>query len=191
MKKHAIIFSIAFMAVSCRTAEFGFNVVDVNGMVYDFSNRPVPHCEISLGGKYKSGTDINGRFSLLKVPVGIYTLTGYKKAFENYSGEVIIKDKGQIIYVRIPSQSQLLALADDALTANDFAVAEKLVERAYQIDQNNIETLFYYAAVKFRRGEYDRAVSLLENARELGSRDVYVDKFLTVLREAQDAYQEN
>ena len=189
MKKYVMILLIAFMAVSCRTAEFGFKVIDVNGMVYDFTNRPVAHCEISLGGKYNSSTDINGRFSLPRIRAGTYTITGCKKTFENYSDEVIIKDKGQIIYIRMPSQSQLLNLADEALSANNLTGAEKLVERAYQIDENNIEMLFYYATVKFRQREYDRAINLLEGAKDLGSKDVYIDKFLTVLREAQDAYQ--
>ena len=190
MKNFFVLFSIAFMAISCKTAEFGFKVIDVNGMVYDFTNRPVANCEISLGGKYKSSTDINGRFSLPKVPIGTYTITGYKKAFEIYSDEVIIKDKGQIIYIRIPSQNQLLNLADEALSANNLTGAEEMVERAYQIDQNSIEMLFYYATVKFRQREYGRAIDLLENARDLGSKDLYIDKFLTVLREARYVYQE-
>jgi len=187
--KKLLFFSFALMAISCKTAEFGFKVIDVNGMVYDFTNRPVPNYEISLGKKYKSSTDINGRFTLPKVPVGTYTVTGGKKSFENYSDEVIVKDKGQIIYIRIPSQNQLLNMADDALSANDFAAAQEMVERAYQIDHNNVEMLFYYATVKFRQREYGEAISLLESAKELGSKDVYVDRFLTVLREVQNEYR--
>jgi tetratricopeptide (TPR) repeat protein len=186
----AIAFVISFAAVSCKTSEFGFKSIDVNGMVYDFSNRPVANCEISLGGKYKSSTDINGRFSLPKVRAGNYTITGYKKNFENYSDEVVIKDKGQIIYIRTPSQNQLLNLADESLLANNLAAAEEMVERARQIDQNNIEMLFYYATVKFRQHEYGRAISFLETAKDLGSKDLYIDKFLTVLREVRDVRQE-
>ena len=191
MRMKLMVLTIAFIAISCKTAELGFKVIDVNGMVYDFSNRPVSNCEISLGKRHKSSTDINGRFNLPKVPVGTYTIIGNKKSFETYSEEVIIKDKGQIIYIRIPSQNQLLNLADDALSANNFAVAEEMVERAYQIDQNSIEMLFYYATVKFRQREYDLAINFLENARDLGSKDIYVYKFLTVLKEVQNAYRKN
>ena len=173
----------AVLLISCKTAEFGFKVTDISGMIYDFSNRPVAHCEISLGRRYKSTTDINGRFTLAKVAYGTYTITGDKNGFETYSDKVIIKDPGQIIYIRIPSQNQLLDLVDEALGANNFTLAEETVERAYHIDNNNIEMLFYYAVVKFRQHEYDRAISLLETAKKLGSRDLYIDKFLTLLKE--------
>jgi tetratricopeptide (TPR) repeat protein len=183
---HIILFT-ALAAVSCKTAEFGFKVIDLHGMVYDFSNRPVANCEVSLGRKYNSVTDINGRFTLPKVPLGTYTLTASRRGFERYADEVIIRERGQIIYFRIPSQNQLLDLADEALGINDFALAEELVERAYKIDNNNIEMLFYYATVKFRQREHTRAIHLLETAKSLGSKDLFIDKFLTILRGFQNA----
>jgi len=185
-KRIPVLLRLVFLVVvlvSCKTAELGFKVVNISGMIYDFSNRPVPHCEVSLGWWHKTTTDINGRFTFSKVGFGTYTITGKKNGFEVYSDQVIIKDPGQIIYIRIPSQNQLLNLVDEALTANDFALAEETVERAYQINKNNIETLFYYATVKFRQREYDEAVQFLEAAKNLGSRDLYINKFLTLLKE--------
>jgi thioredoxin-like negative regulator of GroEL len=165
--------------LSCRT-------IDVNGMIYDFSNRPVSYCAVSLSVLFKSTTDINGRFTLPKVPAGVYKITGEKKGFETYTEELAVRQRGQIVYIRIPSQSQLLEMADDALTNNDVTAAEQLLHRAYQIDQNNIEMLFYYAAVKFRQREYDAAIQYLETAKNLGSKDLYIDKFLAVLKELQN-----
>jgi len=179
--------AVALFAVSCKTAEFGFKVIDVNGMVYDFSNRPVPFCEVTMGKRFRSSTDINGRFAMPKVPVGTYTITGTKKGFESYSEEVIIKDRGQIVYFRMPSQSQLLTLIDEALSANNLDVAEEMAERAYRIDDKNIEMLFYYATVKFRQNDYIEAIVFLEIAKRLGSKDFYIDKFLTVLKELRYA----
>ena len=179
----------ALLAVSCKTALFGYKVVDINGMIYDFSNRPIPYCDISLGEKYNSITDINGRFTVSKVPLGKYTIIGSKKGFETYVGEIFINDNKQIIYIRIPSQSQLLEKVEGALTDNDFTVAEEILERAYRIDQNNIEVLFYYATVAFRQHEYDRAIAFLETAKRLGSKDIYVDKFLAVLKEIKNVEQ--
>jgi len=177
------LFLFVFSALSCKTAELGFKVVDINGMIYDFSNRPVAFCEVSLGRRFRSSSDINGRFSFSKVPLGKYTITGYKSGFENYSDEVLVKHKGQIIYIRLPSQNQLLNLVDEALGANNFAAAEEMAERAYKINKNNIETLFYYAVVKFRRREYRKAIDFLETAKNLGSRDSYIEKFLIQLKE--------
>jgi len=194
VKNNKIIIRFCFIALalaSCKTAEAGYKVVNVNGMMYDFSNRPIPHCLFTLGKRYNVSTDINGRFSLSKVPVGNYTITGSKKGFETYVDTVVIKDNEQIIYVRMPSQSQLLEQADEALSNNDFAAAEAIIERAYRIDQNSIEMLFYYATVKFKKREYDKAVIFLETARSLGSRDIYVEKFLNVLKEMQNANETN
>ena len=169
------------LLASCRTAEFGFRVVNISGMIYDFSNRPVPNCEISLGRRYRSTTDINGRFTLQNVALGIYAITAYKEGFEVYSEGIIINGPEQIIYIRIPSQNQLLNLVDEALVINNLALAEETIERAYQIDNNNIEMLFYYATVKFRQQEYEGAISFLETAKSIGSRDLYIDKFLEIL----------
>jgi tetratricopeptide (TPR) repeat protein len=181
-----VLWLAALISASCKTAEFGFKVIDINGMVYDFSNRPVPNYEVALGRKYKSSTDINGRFTLSRVPIGNYTITGHKSGFEDYSDEVIIKEKGQIIYIRIPSQNQLLNMIDEALTGNNFILAEEMAERAYQIDNNNIEMLFYCAAAAFRQHNYRKAFSYLEAAKNLGSKDLYIEKFLTVLKELQN-----
>jgi tetratricopeptide (TPR) repeat protein len=177
---------ISFLLFSCITTELGIKVTDVSGMVYDFSNRPVSNYNIALGTWYSGSTDINGRFTLLKVPLGKYKMKGSKKGYENYSDEVTIKSKGQIIYIRIPSQNQLLAMADEALTANDFTLAEEIVERAYQIDKNNIEMLLYYAAISFRQKNFEKAASFLEDAVNLGSKDYYVQKFLSVIRRIQN-----
>jgi len=182
----AFIIFIALSSLSCKTAEFGFKTADINGMVYDFSNRPVFNYEVALGERYFGSTDINGRFTLLKVPLGSHKISGLKNGFENYNGEVEIKERGQIIYIRVPSQNQLLALTDEALTANNLTLAEELAERAYQIDKNNIETLFYYAAVLFRQNNLKKAASFLEDAVNLGSKDHYVHKFLSAIKEIRN-----
>jgi hypothetical protein len=179
---------IALSAVSCKTAEFGYRVFDINGMVYDFSNRPVANCEISMGVRGLSSTsDINGRFAIPRVPMGKYTLTANKDGYESYSEDFFIRQRGQIFYVRLPSQNQLLDLVDEALTVNNFPLAEEMAERAYHVDPNNIEAIFYFATVKYKRQDYGGAMALLETADSLGSKDPYIDKFIAQLKEIQDA----
>ena len=94
-----IILFFTITVISCKTAELGFKVVDINGMIYDFGNRPVAFCEVSLGRRFKSTSDINGRFTFSRVPYGKYILTGHKNGFESYSEEVTVKQKGQIVYM--------------------------------------------------------------------------------------------
>ena len=183
-KKNILLICVSILSiVSCKTAEFGFKTVDISGMIYDFSNRPVQFFDISLGNKYKSSTDINGRFIFHGIPVGNYTIIGSKRGYEIYIDNILVDDNRQIIYIRIPSQKQLLELADEALTANDFTAAEKILERTYQIDHNNFEMLLYFAAVKYRQNDYKKAIFFLEKARQLGSKDIYIEKFLNTLKE--------
>jgi tetratricopeptide (TPR) repeat protein len=126
---------------------------------------------------------------LPKIPPGTYSITVSKDGYEAYSDEVTIRNRGQIIYIRIPSQNQLLNLADEALTAMNLVIAEEYIQRAYKIDRNNIETLFYYATIKFRQQKYDEAIDFLITAKNLGSRDTNIDRFLFFLRRLQ--YEKN
>jgi cytochrome c-type biogenesis protein CcmH/NrfG len=77
-------------------------------------------------------------------------------------------------------------MTDEALAANNFTLAEEIAERAYKIDKNNIEMLFYYAAVSFRQNNFKKAASFLEDAVNLGSKDHYVQKFLSTIKEMQN-----
>ena len=184
MKKINLIILISIISMlSCKTAEFGYSKFEISGMIYDFSNRPVPFCNISLDNKYNSSTDINGRFIFSGISGDKYTIIAGKKGYEIYIDEIILNDNRQIIYIRIPSQKQLLYLADEALTANDLFSAEKFLDRAYQIDRNNIEMLLYSAAVKYRQNKFEKAIFFLKYAQKLGSKDVYINKFLNILKE--------
>jgi len=173
--------------VSCRTTGVSGNTININGMVYDFDNRPVPYCEIQMGWWHKGVTDINGRFILPNVHAGVYPVKVTRSGYETYTEEITAKDNGLIIYLRIPSQAQLLNLADQALTANDYAAAEDLADRAYQIDKKSAEALFYRATVKFRQSEYEKAISILEDAVALGIKDIYIEKFINTLKELINA----
>jgi len=184
MKKYYYLNIFFFLVInfSCSTTGINKNEINISGMIYDFANRPVPYCEIQLNDKYFESTDINGRFSFPKIPIGIYVISVRKEGFENYSEEIVIKELDQIIYIRIPSQLQLLNLADEALTSMNLNLAEEYIERAYQIDGKNIEMLFYYATVKFRQHKYEEAIQFLEIAKNLGSKDINIDRFLEILK---------
>jgi len=180
-----IIFAV-LLCISCGTIGSSRKAIDINGMIYDFSNRPIAHCRITIGQRHSGITDINGRFVLPRIPTGSYTITVQKEGYETFSDSIFIQNQGQIIYIRIPSQSQLLNLADEALTAMNTDAAEEFVQRAYQIDRNNIEMLFYYATIKFRQQKYSEAIDFLMSARNLGSRDPYISRLLSILLELKD-----
>lgn len=177
MKRYASLFAIALvLATGCKTAEFGPASVDINGMVYDFSNRPVPDYKVYIGER-ETVTDVSGRFSLRKVPVGKYSVIGAKKGYESYSGETSITGKGQIVYVRIPSEKQLLDLVDSSLANNDIPKAASYVTRAANTGAVTNECKFYSAVVLFRQCKYREAGIILEDLIESGWDDSYVRSF--------------
>jgi hypothetical protein len=171
---------------SCKTAEFGYKVMDVNGMIYDFSNRPIPNYTIFLGEKYSSMTDINGRFLISKVPAGNYIIHGEGGGYESYQSAVVISQREQIIYIRLPSFNQLLELADTALVKNQINEADAYLVRASLLGEETTELLFYRATVRFRQKRYAAALDLLQTAINSGSADIYVEKFLQDLKRMRD-----
>jgi hypothetical protein len=158
--------------------EFGNTVIDVNGMIYDFTNRPISNYTIHIGEKYWSTTDINGRFLISNVPVGEYIINGEGNGYESYQGDVLVKDREQIIYIRVPSFSQLLDLVDLALSKNQLDEAENYIWRANLAGGFTTELLFYMAVIKYRQKDYSSAIINLRTAIDLGSTDIYVIKFL-------------
>ncbi len=175
---------------SCKTAEFGHPMIDVNGMIYDFSNKPVSNYTVTLGEKYTSISDINGRFYFQKVPADTYEITGNKEGYETYKDTIFINSKEQIIYLRIPSLSQLLDLADEALSGHNIPEAETYIERAARIGGTSIERLFYSAIISFRKKEYQKAMDYLVTAKDAGSTDIYVEQFLNDLKKLAEANHE-
>lgn len=171
--------------VSCKTAEFGVTCIDINGMVYDFENRPVPGYEISVGPKLKSVSDITGRFTIQKVPAGTYEVLGRRELYESYRGTLELTDKKQIVHIRVPSATQLLDLADKELTENRLDSAERLIDRANGTGIHTTESVFYTAVLKFRKHDTDGAILLLEELIASGVDDVYAVQFLAVLKKTK------
>lgn len=182
MKKNSLVFYILLLFSSCKTAEFGGSTMDVNGMMYDFENRPISGYEINIGSKYSSVSDITGRFTIQKVPIGTYEVRGKRLNYESYQGELVLKDKKQIVYIRVPSATQLLDLADKALVENNVKEAANYVERADKTGMRSTESLFYAAVILFRRNDYKGAIYILEQLIVSGTNDAYVVQFLNDLK---------
>lgn len=74
----------------------------IKGFVYDESSgEPVPFANVILAGtNYGVATDINGFFSINKIPDGKYTLTLRYVGFEDYSEEITLHNK-QVVTKKI------------------------------------------------------------------------------------------
>jgi hypothetical protein len=170
----AAVFALAF-AASCKTAEFGMRKFDLNGMVYDFENRPVSGYEVSIDGK-KAVTDVTGRFSFAGMTTGMHALKGAKGGFESFSGDIDARDAESIAYIRIASERQLLDLACAALDDGDAPKASGLVARAEGTGHASSDCRFLRAIVLFRMGDADGARSTLDALIADGCEDPYVGR---------------
>lgn len=166
---------------SCKTAEFGYRHIDVNGMVYDFSNRPVAGYRVTLGKK-ETVSDVTGRFSFLNIPVGQYVIAGSKTGYETYDGIIDAFERGQVVYLRIPSERQLLDLADASLSGNNIDAASSFVSRAAHTGFVSEACRFYQAIVFFRKGIPESACVTLDSLIAGGCSDAYVRSFRDSLR---------
>lgn len=168
------VFAFAF-AASCKTAEFGMRKFELNGMVYDFENRPVSGYELSIDGR-KTVTDVTGRFSVAAMTAGVHALNGAKGGFESFSGDIDARDADSIAYIRIASERQLLDLACAALDDGDVSKASGLVARAEGTGHGSSDCRFLRAVVLFRMGDAAGARSSLDALIADGCDDPYVDR---------------
>jgi tetratricopeptide (TPR) repeat protein len=183
VKKTVLFFIIVIFLISCTTTGYGRGSGGINGMVYDFENKPVPQYIITIDEKTPVSTDINGRFYVPRVRMGGHEIKGYKEGYESYTGALAVNDRRQIVYLRVPNVSQLLDLVDAALSKNNIEEAAGYIRRAGTVGEKTAELFFYSAVVLFRQGEYRAAVETLRDALSLGFRDEYVLKFLNDLTE--------
>jgi tetratricopeptide (TPR) repeat protein len=185
MKSQPLFFALIVVALtlaSCRSTPYGRLAVGLNGMVYDFENKPIPQYIITLDGKNEVSTDINGRFFIPRVTSGTHVIGGGRQGYESYRGELVINDRRQVVYIRVPTLAQLINLADEALSANRLEEAADFLRRAWSLEEPTTELLFYSAILSFRRGDYEKAVEYLQQADYLGGgADEYVRRFLDEL----------
>jgi len=162
---------------ACATTNFGAGVSGLNGMVYDFENRPVANYAVTLDGGAEARTDINGRFLLPRAVVGVRELSGSGDGFESFHGTITVTGQGQIVYLRVPSTAQLLDRAEEALTRNRLADAEDYALRAYAVGEFSPELYFTLAVTALRKGAPREAAAWLREALAGGFTDEYLERF--------------
>ena len=156
--------------------------VNINGMVYDFDNRPVAGYHLKLNNDLEVVTDITGRFTFEKVKLGEYVLTGQSSTSEAYEGKVAIYDQDQVLYLRIPSFSQLINRTDKALEEDNLQEAEAFLTRAIAMNSEHIDSLLYGAILAYRKNNIGQALELLGKVQQKGYRSEWVMVFYDELQ---------
>ena len=166
---------------SCKTTSMLYGV-NINGMVYDFDNRPVAGYHLKLNSDLEVVTDITGRFTFEKVKLGEYVLKGQSNAFEPYEGQVTIYDQDQVLYLRIPSFSQLINRTDKALEEDNLQEAEAFLTRAVAMNSEHIDSLLYGAILAYRKNNIGQALELLGKVQQKGYTAEWVMAFYDELQ---------
>jgi len=124
IKKSLLLFLFFFTALTV----FGQRPGEIRGFITDKKNsEPVIFTTVFLEGtQYGLSTDINGYFSITKVPAGTYTLKVASIEYGDYSEEVTLNE-GQILTIRVE-------LAESNIQLQEVIVTGRKAER-----QENVE----------------------------------------------------
>jgi len=182
---NAICLIAALAASACassdRSTRGGPSGASLNGMVYDYENRPVADAEIRIDGHLRARSDINGRFSLGELPFGKYAVEVGREGCERVSFAVTYGDPTQIIYVKLYSAKQLLSAAEKEMEKRNWAEAQAYLGRMEAIGADDPAARYLRAVLSFRRGQAKEAKGLLEALLADGYDEAYVHLFLADL----------
>ncbi len=160
-----------------------FATAPINGIVYDFENRPCPNVTVKLNDKFVIRTDINGRFTFLRMPPGAYSLTFEKQGYESLAIEFDFRSRAQVLYAKIISLKALVLRAEEALAEKKWSETESLLVRAKAIDSENPTVQYLEATLALFQGRVEEATQLLKTMLEQGHSNT------TILLSLADIYQ--
>lgn len=179
MKRFALLCFFCFLFLGCKsTPKADGNLL--NGMIYDEENEPVANVVISVNDESITSSDVNGHFLLKKsfAEKNIKILCS-KKDYETVIFECELLTVPQVVYIKMYSFNQLLALAEKDLLDSKFEEAETTLERAEHVKPNQITTQFLKAVCLYKQGDSEKALSILEG---LDQDNKYIDLFKKDIR---------
>lgn len=142
----------------------------MQGMIYDYENRPVCGYTIALEGTGKTVTDLNGRFCFANVPYGTGSLSGEGPRHADYRDIFEFADRAQILHVRIPSCAWLYREADRELSEGDLGGARKNLESLPGRERETSVWKIYDAACRYLSAGDEERDDLRELAERLDRR---------------------
>lgn len=157
------------------------------GMIYDLDGAALKGAILSFGDFVVCESDANGRFSINGMQRGYHTGNARKPGFERVEFILDFRGSADILYVKIPSKLQLLALAESAMKSAKWESADSYIKRASAIDGDYYLEWFYAGvlAVRFPDASVDPKVVILELERIAG-RGVRTDALFLLIA---DLYQ--
>ncbi|PKL25330.1 MAG: hypothetical protein CVV47_04540 [Spirochaetae bacterium HGW-Spirochaetae-3] len=137
------------------------------GMIYDLDGAAVKGAVLSFGESFVCESDSNGRFFLDGLPRGYHKGVAEKPGFERVAFTLDFRGAADILYVKIPSKPQVLALAERAMKSAKWEEADAYIKRASAIEGEYYLQWFYAGvlAVRFPEANVDPRVVVRELER--------------------------
>jgi len=164
MRKSSIfLLSIALLSGCATTIRTDGSKGLMQGMLYDYDNRPVCGYELILDNKMHVFTDINGRFEFPSSEYRTHTLTGNGNGYEAVDRAYDFANRGQILYLRIPSIENLYCQLDTQLVNGQNDKAEKILQTLSKTEQTQNKFKLYSAILRLRKSsDTDKNLLIME-----------------------------
>jgi len=163
-----ILLALSSAAPGCASRGFdGAKTGTLQGMIYDYENRPAGGYIVTIDADRQASTDINGRFMIPGIPFGTHTLSGEGPNHCPLVKAVDFADKTQIFYFRIPSNSYLYAQVDRQLAEGDYGEAMASLRLFSADEQRGKKFNLYKTIALFRLSPADSRSGYYERARKL------------------------
>jgi tetratricopeptide (TPR) repeat protein len=154
----------------------------LHGMIYDGDNRPVKEVKLYVNNKLKAVSDIHGHFAVPGLGTGKnYRIKALKDNYEEAALDIYYADPQNVLYLNILHRDQLLGRAEQALKEGDWALSAALLTRAGALGADYAPTQYLWAALAFRRGEYNKALEILVKLEETERGAPYLCLFIADL----------
>ena len=184
MKKVRILMAaitVFILITGCKSISKKAEVISINGMIYDTQNRPVVNYTIFADGNEMCSSDIGGRFFIKKIEKGEHAFTGRGNGYLNINENVVINDKEQIIYIRVPSIETKLEEAFSLMKEGRYDKAGECIGEVLEADEGNTDAVFFMSVIEFLEGNKQQAEEYLLILKEKGGAEKYVPEFEKII----------
>lgn len=183
MKKVTLIMiSVILIALcSCSSIPKNNEKITVNGMIYDTENRPAVNYKIYLDGQYAAVTDIGGRFTLNNIKSGQYELTGNGIGYLNMKDSIEVFDKGQILYIRVPSIESKFQEAYTLINQHKYSQAGLCIQEVLDTDADNLTALFFMSVIEYLEGNIESSKEYKDKIMKFREDTDYVQKLEKII----------
>ncbi len=152
-------------ASSCASLRNSFTTrADIRGLVYDERNQPVPGFEIIVADRFRAVSDINGRFVLQNIPPGTHSFTASVPDGPVTSGELMLRDKKEILYLRTESGRGRYSRIAECIEADDVKEALVLLESFRESEKQTRHWLLYQSIALWKEGLSAEALNQARSA---------------------------